>query len=57
DLVTTITNGVPDKGMIAWKAVLNPAKIQQVAAFVKTLAGTSPPNPKEPQGVLIPPAH
>ena len=57
DLVTTITNGVPEKGMIAWKAVLNPTKIQQVAAFVKTLAGTSPPNPKEPQGVLVTPAQ
>ena len=57
DLVNTITNGVPEKGMIAWKAVLNPVKIQQVAAFVRTLAGTSPPNPKEPQGVLVPPGQ
>ena len=45
-----IANGVPDKGMIAWKATLNPLKIQQVAAFVRSLKGGNPPNPKPPQG-------
>jgi cytochrome c oxidase cbb3-type subunit 3 len=51
DIVNTITNGVPDKGMIAWKATLNPEKIRQVAAYVLSLKGTNPPNPKPPQGV------
>jgi len=50
EIVRTITNGVPDKGMIAWKATLNPEKIEQVAAYVMTLHGTNPPNPKPPQG-------
>jgi len=50
-IVTTITNGVPDKGMIPWKATLNPEKIRQVAAYVMSLKGTNPPNPKPPQGV------
>lgn len=50
-IVHTITNGVPDKGMIAWKATLNPEKIRQVAAFVMSLKGSNPPNPKPPQGV------
>jgi cytochrome c oxidase cbb3-type subunit 3 len=50
-IVVTVTNGVPDKGMIAWKATLNPEKIRQVAAYVLSLQGTNPPNPKPPQGV------
>jgi cytochrome c oxidase cbb3-type subunit 3 len=54
DVVNTITNGVPDKGMIAWKATLNPEKINQAAAFVLTLKGTNPPNPKAPQGDKYP---
>jgi cytochrome c oxidase cbb3-type subunit III len=54
DIVSTITNGVPDKGMIAWKATLNPQKINQVAAFVMSIRGTNPPNPKPPQGDKLP---
>jgi cytochrome c oxidase cbb3-type subunit 3 len=50
-IVNTISNGVPDKGMIPWKATLNPEKIAQVAAFVMSIKGTNPPNPKPPQGV------
>jgi cytochrome c oxidase cbb3-type subunit 3 len=54
DVVNVITNGVPDKGMIAWKATLNPAKIDQAAAFVLSLKGSKPPNPKPPQGKEYP---
>ena len=54
DIVNTITNGVPDKGMIAWKAALNPEKINQAAAFVLSLKGSNPPNPKAPQGDKVP---
>ncbi len=52
DIVTVITEGVPEKGMVPWKSVLNPSKIHQVTAFVLSLAGTNPPNPKAPQGEL-----
>ena len=52
NIVGTITNGVPSKGMIAWKAILNPEQIRQVASYVKTLQGTNPPNAKAPQGEL-----
>ena len=52
DIVTTITNGVPEKGMISWKATLGSQRIQQVAAYVVSLQGTHPPNPKPPQGQL-----
>ena len=54
DLVNTVTNGVPDKGMIPWKSTLNPTKIGQVVAFVMSLHGTNPPNPKPPQGKEYP---
>jgi cytochrome c oxidase cbb3-type subunit 3 len=45
-----IAEGVPEKGMIPWKAQLSPSEISAVAAYVGTLRGTSPPNPKAPQG-------
>ncbi|RIV43090.1 cbb3-type cytochrome c oxidase N-terminal domain-containing protein [Flagellimonas pelagia] len=47
----TISEGGRDgKGMIAWKQSLKPAEIAQVASYVLTLGGTTPANPKEPQG-------
>lgn len=46
----TITEGVPEKGMIAWKKSLNPLQIQQLTSFIFKLHGTNPPNGKEPQG-------
>lgn len=46
----TIKHGVPDKGMIAWEAQMSPSEIQSVASYILTLKGTSPPNPKAPQG-------
>ncbi|MCX6249389.1 MAG: c-type cytochrome [Bacteroidetes bacterium] len=50
DIVTLITNGVPEKGMITWKTQLTRDQILQVASFTLTLKGTNPPNPKPPQG-------
>jgi cytochrome c oxidase cbb3-type subunit III len=46
----TIKNGVPSKGMIAWKSQLSPGQIQEVSSYLLTLVGTTPANPKEPQG-------
>ncbi len=50
DAVRTITEGVPAKGMITWKTVLKPDEIQTVASFIWSLRGTTPPNPKAPEG-------
>jgi len=50
----TVSNGIPDKGMIAWKDQLNPLQIQQVSSFVTGLQGTSPAVAKAPQGDLWP---
>jgi len=36
--------------MIAWKNDLRPRDMQEVASYIKSLAGTNPPNAKEAQG-------
>lgn len=46
----TVKYGVPAKGMISWKDQLSPQEMQEVASFVLSLQGTTPANPKEPQG-------
>lgn len=50
DIFKTIKYGVPEKGMLAWKDNMRPLQIQEVSSYIMTLAGTNPPNPKEPQG-------
>jgi len=55
--LNTIQNGVPVKGMIAWKTILKPDQIYAVANYVFRLRGTSPPNPKAPEGDLYPPGE
>ena len=52
DIYATIKNGVPEKGMIAWKSQLQPATIVKVASYIKSLRGTNPPNPKAIEGEL-----
>lgn len=49
----TIATGVLDKGMPAWSAVLKPAEILAVTAFVYQLRGTHPKDAKEPQGTKL----
>lgn len=47
----TISEGGRDgKGMVAWKQSLKPSEIAQVASYVLSLQGTTPANPKEPEG-------
>lgn len=46
----TIEAGVLDKGMLAWKGVLNDSQINNVVAYVMSLEGSNPPNAKPPQG-------
>jgi cytochrome c oxidase cbb3-type subunit 3 len=49
----TITEGVPAKGMIAWRTQIPAGQILALAAYVGTMRGTNPPNPKAPQGELL----
>lgn len=50
DIFKTIKNGVQEKGMISWAQTLSPKQIAAVATFVKSLQGSNPPNPRDPQG-------
>jgi cytochrome c oxidase cbb3-type subunit 3 len=45
---------VPEKGMISWKPILSKSDILKVASYLETLKGTTPANPKAPQGVEVP---
>lgn len=47
---TISEGGRSGKGMVAWKSTLKPTQIQQVASYVLSLEGTTPANPKEPEG-------
>ena len=50
----TVADGVLEKGMPPWGKVLKPAQLDAVVAYVYTLRGTTVPNPKAPQGELVP---
>src|SRR5690606_20405584 len=50
DIFSVIKYGVQEKGMIPWEGKLNPEEIQNVTSYIITLQGTTPANPKEPQG-------
>lgn len=39
DINHTITEGVPEKGMLAWGPILGPNKVAQVAAYVHSKGG------------------
>ncbi len=51
DNLKVIWNGVPEKGMVSWKGVLQPKDIHAVASYLQTLRGTKPPNPKPPENL------
>ena len=53
EVFKTIKYGWPEKGMQSWKDNYSPKQIAQIASYVKSLHGTNPPNPKEPQGTLV----
>lgn len=50
DIFTVVKNGVVEKGMIPWQDQLSPEEMQQVSSYILSLKGTTPANPKEPQG-------
>lgn len=50
DVFRIIKYGVVEKGMIPWQDQLSPEQMQQVSSYVLTLQGSTPANPKEPQG-------
>ena len=48
DTVKVIWDGVPAKGMITWKTILNPDEIQSVASYIYTLRGAKLATPGKP---------
>ncbi|MBX2973199.1 MAG: c-type cytochrome [Flavobacteriales bacterium] len=52
NIFKTIKYGVPEKGMIAWKAQLQPAEISAIASYIVTLEGKGGATQKAPQGEL-----
>lgn len=55
DNLKTIWNGVPDKGMVMWKGVLQPKDIHNAASYIYTLRGTQPPSPKPAENTVTAP--
>ena len=53
NLVAIVKNGVPAKGMISWRSILNDNQIIQVSSYMMSLYNTNPPNPKKPQGEKV----
>lgn len=52
DIFKSIKYGWPDKGMKSWKDDFSPMQISQMTSYIKSLAGSNPPNAKEQQGEL-----
>ncbi len=51
NVFNTISEGGRDgKGMVAWKSILKPAEMAQVSSYLLTFLGTTPANPKAPEG-------
>jgi cytochrome c oxidase cbb3-type subunit 3 len=45
-----ITKGVLEKGMPPWEAVYSPEERAELVAYINSILGTNPPNPKAPEG-------
>jgi len=51
DIFNVISKGGrPGKGMIAWEQYLSEKEIQQLTSYIVTLQGTTPEEPKRPEG-------
>ena len=56
EILRSVADGVPAKGMPAWSKLLKPEQVSAVVAYVATMHGTNPPDAKPPQGELVRPA-
>ncbi len=58
DVFSTIKYGVIEKGMTPWQDILKPLEMQQVASYImEEIQGSTPADPKEPQGELYAPSE
>ena len=49
---TVSEGGRSGKGMVAWKTSLKPNEMAQVSSYILSLHGTTPANPKDPEGEI-----
>ncbi|MFD2202580.1 cbb3-type cytochrome c oxidase N-terminal domain-containing protein [Shivajiella indica] len=57
DIFKVVKFGVVAKGMIPWQDQLSPEEMQNVSSYILTLVGTTPANPKAPEGERHEPAN
>ena len=53
EVYSTITEGVPGKTMISWKKRISSTQRLELASYILSLQGTSPANPKAPEGTKM----
>lgn len=53
DIAQSVRKGYPEKGMPAWEAQISNDEVRQVTAFLGSRIGSTPPNPKAPQGIQV----
>ncbi|MCB9229467.1 MAG: c-type cytochrome [Deltaproteobacteria bacterium] len=53
-IMKVVDEGVPEKGMASWGPILGKKKITEVVAYILSMQGSEPPEPKEKQGVRCP---
>ncbi len=51
EIAKTVDQGVLDKGMPGWRAMMSSDELISIVAFVNSLQGTNPAGAKAPQGV------
>lgn len=52
-ILSAILKGFPDKGMPPWETIVPKERHAPLAAYVMSLQGSNPANPKAPQGELV----
>jgi cytochrome c oxidase cbb3-type subunit 3 len=53
EVARSVREGIPDKGMPPWGAVIGAEEVHAVTAYIRSLRGTNPPDAKAPQGELV----
>jgi cytochrome c oxidase cbb3-type subunit 3 len=52
-ILVSITNGVPEKGMPGWGPLMSAEEAQDLTVYIRSLLGSNPPGAKAPQGELV----
>lgn len=50
DVFHVITDGIPDRGMPGWESTLSPDQRAELTAYIRSIEGSNPPNPRPPEG-------